>query len=79
VYRILNTDYLDDVSTRYIDPNLFANYFTGSKLTNALLLNDRQLEKHAGPNGRRGDPTDKDAYFSANIKIGLILGKERTH
>ncbi|MEO7445113.1 MAG: hypothetical protein ABIT96_00925, partial [Ferruginibacter sp.] len=41
VYRILNTDYLDDVSTRYIDPNLFANYFTGSKLTNALLLNDR--------------------------------------
>lgn len=81
VYRILKTDYLDDVSTRYIDPTLFANYLSGSKLTNALLLNDRQLEKHTSPNGggRRGDPTDKDAFFTLNFKVGLILGKERTH
>lgn len=81
LYRILTTDYLDDVSTRYIDPALFANYFTGSKRTNALLLNDRQLEKHTAPNGggRRGDPKDNDAYFSVNFKIGLILGRERSH
>src|SRR4051794_13441561 len=26
VYRFLNTDYLDDVSTTYIDPNLFDKY-----------------------------------------------------
>lgn len=81
LYRILSTDYLDDVSTRYIDPALFSKYLTGSKLTNALLLNDRQIEKHTAPNGggRRGDPNDKDAYFTVNLKVGLILGRERSH
>ena len=33
VYRILNTDYLDDVSTSYINLTVYSNYFTGSKLT----------------------------------------------
>ena len=27
IYRKLNTDYLDDVSTEYIDPTIYANYF----------------------------------------------------
>jgi hypothetical protein len=81
VYRILNTDYLDDVSTTYIDPNVFSNYFTGTKLTNALLLNDRQYEldpTHITVDGdQRGNPKNNDAYFSFNIKVGLIFGRDR--
>lgn len=81
MYRILTTDYLDDVSTFFINPTLFSNYFTGSKLTNALLLNDRHQELNPGyityPDHQRGDPKDNDAYFSANLKIGLILGRQR--
>lgn len=81
VYRILSTDYLDDVSTTYIDPSLYSNYFTGTKLTNALLLNDRQYEldpTHITTSGdQRGNPKNNDAYFTFNIKVGLVLGREK--
>ncbi|MEO6253705.1 MAG: hypothetical protein ABIO79_10380 [Ferruginibacter sp.] len=80
-YRILNTDYLDDASTEYIDPTLYANYFTGAKLTNALLLNDRQYEldpSHVtNPGDQRGNPKNNDAYFSFNVKIGYSFGREK--
>ncbi len=81
MYRILTTDYLDDVSRWYIDPTLYANYFSGNKLTNALLLNDRKYELNPGsvtyPGDQRGDPSDNDAYMTFNIKLGLTLGRER--
>ena len=81
VYRILNTDYLDDVSSTYIDPTLYSNYFTGTKLTNALLLNNRQNELNPGhitqEGDQRGSPKNNDSYFSFNLKIGYIIGRER--
>ncbi|MGC4100248.1 hypothetical protein [Ferruginibacter sp.] len=81
VYRILSTDYLDDVSTTYIDPTVYSNYFTGTKLTNALLLNDRQYEldpTHITSDGdQRGNSKNNDAYFTFNLKVGLIFGRER--
>jgi opacity protein-like surface antigen len=81
VYRKLNTDYLDDVSTTYVDPTLYANYFTGSKLQNALLLNDRQYELDpthiTQPGDQRGNSKNNDAYFSFNIKASFIFGRER--
>ena len=76
-YRKLFTDYLDDVSKDYIDPSLYQNYFSGVRLDNALLLNDRQIEKKAGIGGKRGSPDNKDAYFSFNLKIGLVIGREK--
>jgi hypothetical protein len=81
LYRFLNTDYLDDVSSNYIDPALYAKYFTGSKYENALLLNDRQPQLNANniatPNGQRGNPKNNDAFFSFNVKMGLVLGRQR--
>jgi hypothetical protein len=81
VYRILNTDYLDDVSTDYIDPTLYPNYFTGAKLTNAFLLNDRQYELDpthiTNPGDQRGNSKNKDAYFSFNLKVSYTFGRER--
>ncbi|HAO45471.1 MAG TPA: hypothetical protein DCQ97_00995 [Chitinophagaceae bacterium] len=81
VYRILNTDYLDDVSTTYIDPTLYPNYFTGAKLTNAFLLNDRQYELDpthvTNPGDQRGNPKNNDAYFTFNIKIGYSFGRQK--
>ena len=66
-------------STRYIDPALFSKYFTGSRLTKAILLNDRQIGKRTAPTGggKRGSPKENDACFSVNIKIGITLGRER--
>jgi hypothetical protein len=77
VYRILNTDYLDDVSTTYISPSLFQNYFSGDQLAQAVALSDRQKElapTHATTVGdTRGNPKNNDAYFSFNFKIGVIF------
>lgn len=80
LYRSTNTDYLDDVSTSYIDEQAFANNLSGANLANALLLHDRQRGEYlpqteAGK--KRGNPKDKDQYFSFNLKIGLVLGRQR--
>lgn len=77
VWRILKTDYLDDVSSRYIDPKYFSEYLSGNKLAQALQLNDRHLPgaETAHPDGIRGDPTNKDSYFNLNFKISFNLRK----
>jgi hypothetical protein len=85
LYRILSTDYLDDLSTRYIDPKVYGNYFTGTQLTDALALNDRRNKNNPeypiNPNGGqiRGNPQNNDAYFSFNIKLGFTFGREKVH
>jgi len=77
IYRILNTDYLDDVSTKYISPSLFQNYLTGDQVAQAIALSDRQKEinpTHSTTVGDiRGNPKNNDAYFSFNFKIGIIF------
>ncbi len=81
VYRKLSTDYLDDVSTNYIDVNLYPNYFTGAKLNNAFFLNDRQYELDPGhitnEGDQRGNSKNNDAFFSFNIKVGYSFGRQR--
>ena len=82
IYRKLNTDYLDDVSSKYYaDPSLYANYFTGAKLTNALLLNNRQYELDPGHSyntqDERGNPKNNDTYFTFNVKVGYTFGREK--
>ncbi|CAN5272286.1 hypothetical protein BH20BAC1_BH20BAC1_21430 [soil metagenome] len=77
VYRILNTDYLDDVSTNYIDREVFSKNFTGKQLEQALLLHDRKYgvdpNLSSFPGEQRGNPDVNDSYFTFNIKIGLVL------
>ena len=80
VYRVLGTDYLDDVSTTYVDPVAYANPANGfsvKKQADAFKLSDRQLNKVTGPGGKRGSPAQKDAFFTFNIKLGLAIGRER--
>ena len=82
VYRITNTDYLDDVSTVYPDPTVFDTYPTAKRNT-ALLLYARQKELDptfiVTEGDQRGSPKHKDAYMSFNLKIGYILGREKRH
>ena len=77
VYRTLSTDYLDDVSTAYVDQDLFSHYLTGAELEYALLLNDRQREldpNHTTNVGwQRGNSNKNDAYFTVNFKVSLIF------
>ncbi|MBS1743445.1 MAG: hypothetical protein JST81_10445 [Bacteroidetes bacterium] len=76
VYRILQTDYLDDVSTTYFDPALYTN--SGLSSADQLLsyqLSDRRLVKDVST--KRGSPSQKDGYFSFNLKLGFYIGRER--
>ncbi len=84
MHRRLYTDYLDDVSTNYIDNGTFANYFSGQQLQDALDLTSNQRTNN-GPNaniyrktetGIRGNPNNNDSYFTFNIKLGLTFGRE---
>jgi hypothetical protein len=77
VYRKLNTDYLDDVSTTYIDPSLFYTYLSPQQANTAMLLADRQKISKTGAGGKRGSEKEKDGYFTINLKLSLIIGREK--
>ncbi len=81
IYRILFTDYLDDISTQYIDPSVFSRYYSQFNALQAERLADRQGElilfHHTQPGAIRGNPANKDAYFSFNLKLGVIINRGR--
>jgi hypothetical protein len=80
-HRILSTDYLDDVSTNYIDPNLFYNYLPVNLAAIAQQLNNRKGELNPSDvtsvGDQRGDPEDNDAFFTIQLKLGVTLGRQR--
>lgn len=81
IYRLTSTDYLDDVSQeRYIDPATFAVHLTPAKAALATQLYSRGYElggNSPDQNNTRGYSTNKDSYFSFNLKIGLIMNRGR--
>lgn len=78
--RFLFTDYLDDVSTTYANPDLVAQYDNSVTDAQAKLAADPAYVKHCYDNGQyhyyneqRGDPYDRDFYMflmiSAHYKM----------
>ncbi len=64
LYRITFTDYLDDVSTNYIDQSSFSDPLASS-------LADRRPEISLPPRpagNKRGNPNQKDGYFILSLK-----------
>jgi hypothetical protein len=76
VYRKTFTDYIDDLSSTYIDPTLFSKYLTPQQEANARILYNRQLVP-VPLSTKRGTITNNDAYFTVNLKISVIIGRER--
>jgi len=81
VHRFLNTDYLDDVSTIYVDPGVFNSTLTPSQAALAQQLFDRQGELTPGHvtdvGAQRGNPNNKDAFFTIQLKVGIVLGRQK--
>lgn len=81
VHRVLTTDYLDDVSTAYVDPALFPNYLPANLVPIAEQLFNRKAEINPSDASKigdqRGDPKDNDAYFTIQLKIGVTLGRQK--
>ncbi len=75
LHRFTNTDYLDDVSTTYVDPAVFPLNYDGS-ISNAQLLSDRSYElgNPVGKPGRaRGMSRQKDQFVTAMIHLTFNL------
>lgn len=75
LHRFTNTDYLDDVSTTYVDPAVFPPNPDGST-SNALLLSDRSYELGIPigiPGRQRGNSKQKDQFVTAMFHVTFNL------
>ena len=78
IHRVTFTDYIDDVSTSYVDPSLFYNYMP----TAQAQLAERMANKTSGqfvPGDKRGNPRLNDAYYSAQFKLAFRLGNNNRY
>ena len=77
--RKLFTDYLDDVSTTYIDASLFDNYFDEENAAVAKQIFNKSDEidpdNAYGEKDIRGNPKHNDFYYSFNLKFSYRLSK----
>ncbi len=80
-YRILQTDYLDDVSKTYASPESFAKNLHPGLVETALALSNRKKEIDSRATTaigeKRGDPAHNDSWFTAGLSIGFILNRIR--
>jgi hypothetical protein len=76
LYRKTFTDYIDDVSTGYIDPNLFGKYLAQEQAEIAYYLNNRGYSSVTRTiiGDSRGNQKDNDAFFSTVLRLGFRLG-----
>lgn len=74
------TDYIDDVSTEYIDPNLFDKYLSPHDASIARQISDKVFAivnpglTRNSPGTQRGNPKQNDSYFTTFLKFGIRLG-----
>ena len=75
IHRQTNTDEIDAVSTTYIDPALFYKYFSVPKAQLAARMANKNVDGNTAhaPGKKRGN-TNKDAYYTFGVKVGIRLG-----
>ncbi len=75
-YRKLFTDYLDDVSTTYVDENLLLTNkgakavelaYRGDEIKNGIL-------QYPAAGSKRGNPNHKDSYYFTGLTLSFRLG-----
>jgi hypothetical protein len=89
IHRVTGSDYIDDVSDRYINPNLYANYMPAAQAVIATYLSnpsDFYPSNIPGytpyglrnPNDifgkKRGNPDRNDSYFSSTFRLTWKIG-----
>jgi hypothetical protein len=76
LYRKTFTDYIDDVSTTYIDYHLFDKYLSPADANIATAISDKStgVLTRTDPGYQRGNPKNYDAYFSFLLKVGIRIG-----
>jgi hypothetical protein len=82
-HRFTTTDYIDDVSTNYVDPaDLYATYVDQrANLIYALSRRSTELDPNedygyiTAPGQQRGDPKNKDQFFTTTFSLSYVFGK----
>ena len=83
VTRKTFTDYVDDVSTRYISKQDFDNYFgVGTEEAKiAFQMSNKAAYKNGGnyllgygPGAQRGQERNNDSYYSINLRVSFRIG-----
>ncbi len=84
LYRKTFTDYMDDVSTTYIDPDYFDLHLSPADAAIARQIHDKTVGivtpgvNRYEPGTQRGQSRNMDAYFSFVLKLGIRLGEVGT-
>ncbi len=80
LHRKTFTDYVDDVSTTYINPDLFDKYLTPQDAVVAKQVYFRGYNAAARPdNGAmRGQKKNNDSFFSSLLRFGWRLYRDET-
>ncbi|MEM7102423.1 MAG: hypothetical protein AAF502_04760 [Bacteroidota bacterium] len=81
MHRLTMTDYIDDVSTTYVDPALFyANYETPvADMIAALARRSPEIDpgelygRITEPGRIRGDSSDRDSFYSITFRVGIMF------
>ena len=76
LHRKTFTDYIDDVSTKYIDPIYFSQYLAPADVPVAYQLHNREPFRNITRQyiGRqRGDSKEMDSYFTTILRFGWRL------
>jgi hypothetical protein len=82
IHRKTFTDYIDDVSTTYVEPSLFYNYLPAAQAQISERMNNKTdpsglASSLFGPGAKRGNPNMNDAYYSFGFKIGFrMIGRD---
>lgn len=75
-------DYVDDVSTTYIDPNLYDKYLTPADAAVARKLSDKMYGivnpnlTRFQPGEQRGNPGQNDSWFTTFIKVSWRISDD---
>lgn len=71
--RFTTSDYLDDVSTTYVDRSIFP-----TELQKILAHRYKELDPELDRTGwARGNGNNKDGFFTVNLKIGYVIGRKK--
>lgn len=84
-HQITFTDYLDDVSTNYISPQLFETHLSPEKAVVAQAIASRSHEHDptglysyiSAPEEQRGNSNNNDSYFLLSLRLAFFLKKSR--
>lgn len=73
LFRFTNTDYIDDASTTYPDLSVFS-----TDLQKSLSHRYKELKPQLNyTNAERGNANNNDSFFSVNLKVGYVIGREK--